>query len=88
MELIKAIIALVTSFFQNKTVTTVKEVKLADAQTAAVVETIRASENAVAVQQNIKTQEALEVLDIKQKKERDDAKKDPEVNADQFTKDW
>lgn len=88
MELIKAIIALVTSFFQNKTAATVKEVKLADAQTAAVVETIRASENAVAVQQHIKTQEALEVLDIKQKKERDDAKKDPEVNTDQFTNDW
>ena len=70
MELIKALIALVTSFFQNSTAKKKEEVKLADVTEKAVVENIRATANAEAVQQTQKTQEALEELHVKQKEER------------------
>ena len=88
MELVKAILALITSFFQSKTSETVKEVKIADAVETAVVQKIAAAENAVAVQQTVKTNEALEKVDVKHKQEREDAKKDPDAEAKQFTQDW
>jgi hypothetical protein len=49
MEWLKALFALVTSFLQNSTAKQVEEVKLADATEKAVVESIRASSNALAV---------------------------------------
>lgn len=66
MEIFKAILALITSFFQRSTIQTTKEVKLADAEVSASVETIRANENAKVVQQQQATQEALVELRVKQ----------------------
>lgn len=70
MEFIKAIINLITSFFQKSTVETKKEVKLADAESTAVVEQMRASENATAVQQQQKAQEAVEQVYSQQEQAR------------------
>jgi hypothetical protein len=88
MELVKALIALLTSFFQSKTVGTVEDIKIADARETAVVSKIAAAENAVAVQQTVKTKEALSKIEVKHKQEREDAKQDPNADANQFTKDW
>lgn len=69
MEIIKAIINLITSWFQKSTVETKKEVKLADAETKAVIETIRANENAKAVKQQERVQEAIKEVHTKYEEE-------------------
>lgn len=88
MDFIKAIIALITSFFNRSTAKTVEEVKLADAQTKSTIETIRANENAAAVQQQQKTQEALQDLQQKHEEEREHAKANPNADDDQFGSSW
>lgn len=74
MEFLKLLFKMVTSFFQSKAANTKKEVSLADAKEQAVVESIRASENAQAVQQHAKTQKALDEVNEQHKKEREAAK--------------
>ncbi len=89
MEWVKLILNFITSFFNNSTQKKKEEVKLADATTTAVIETIRANENVIAVQQQEKIQEQLEELQVVQKKERKNAKAKPirdRVN-DQFGSD-
>lgn len=84
MELFKAILALITSYFQNSAQAKKEDIKLADAVEEVVVEKIRANENAAAIEQTIKTQEALETLKTKQQEENIDAKQDPSDIDDQF----
>lgn len=89
MEWVKLILNFITSFFNNSTQKKIEEVKLADATTTAVIETIRANENVIAVQQQEKIQEQLDELQVVQKKERKNAKTKPirdRVN-DQFGSD-
>lgn len=88
MELIKAIIALITSFFQNSTQKKKQEVKLADAVEVAVVEKIRATENAKAVEQQVVIREALEELNKTHREEREHAKTDANADDSQFGSDW
>ncbi len=75
MELIKTILNFLTSFFQNRTAASKKEVKLADAETKAVIETIRATENAKAVDHQQLVQDQLADLRVEQEKERVKVKK-------------
>lgn len=83
MELIKALLALITSFFNKSTVQTQKEVKLADAQTEAVINEIKATENVKAVQQQEEVQEVLEVVQKRQQEEKhEEAKKPLDVQLD------
>jgi hypothetical protein len=84
MELVKAIIALITSFFNNSTQAKKEDIKLADAVEEVTIEKIRATENAVAIEQTKKTQEALETLKTKQQEENIDAEQDPKAIDDQF----
>lgn len=84
MDFIKAIINLISSWFQRSTVQTKKEVKLADAETKAVVETIRASENATAVQQQEKVQQAIKQVQAAQtqiKHEQDQQSIDERIDS-------
>lgn len=87
MEIIKAILALITSFFENSTQKKKEELKLADETETAVVQTIRASSNATAVQQQEKISEKLEVLEVLQKAERKKVKETPDDDA-QFGSEW
>jgi DNA gyrase/topoisomerase IV subunit B len=77
MEIVKAILSFLTSFFQSKTAQTKADVKLADAETTAVVETIAASSNATAVQTNQKASDAVQELVVKQEEVRKAEKKKP-----------
>ena len=77
MEIIKAILALITSFFQRSTIQTTKEVKLADAETSATIETIRANENATAVQAQQKAGQSVQELAQQQAEERKQANSTP-----------
>lgn len=69
MEFVKLLLNLITSFFQNSTAKTKKEVTLADAESNSVVQTIRATENAKAVEQQIKAQQAADAAVEKHNKE-------------------
>lgn len=77
MEIVKAILAFITSLLNRSTAKSVEEVKLADKTEQAVVETIRATQNAEAVQQHQKTAEAVQEVREKQKQERVEAAKKP-----------
>lgn len=88
MEIIKSIINLLLSFFQHKHQVAKNESDLAAKTEEAVVEKIRASENAAAVQQRQRTDEALVKLDQKHKEERDEAKADPKADDNQFGSTW
>ncbi len=70
MEIFKAILALITSFFQHSTIQATKEVKLSEAETNATIETIRASENAKVVQLQQAAQEDLVELRATQEANR------------------
>lgn len=70
MEFFKSLLALLTSFLQNLTQKKKVDIKLADATETAVVEKIRATENAVAVEQQQKTQEALDEVRAQHKEKR------------------
>lgn len=59
MELIKSIIDLIISFFNNSTVKKKEEIGLADAKENAVINEIKASTNAKAIDQVNTTQQAL-----------------------------
>jgi hypothetical protein len=84
MELFKKLLDLLISFFNRSTVVKKEELKLADAQEVAIVETVKATSNARAVQQQVKIQEAIEKVREIHKEER---KKD-ETFDEQFGKDW
>ena len=75
MELVKLLLSLITSFFQNSTAKKVEEVKLADKTEEATVEKIKSSENATAIQTTQKIQEALDEVDQQQKQHRIDESK-------------
>lgn len=86
MELIKALLALITSFFQNSTAKKKEEVSLTDVTEKAVVEEIRASTNARVVQQQQQTNKELDILHTNQQesKRKSDKKTLDEQLDDQF----
>ena len=55
LDLLKSIITLITGYFTNKTVRTETENKIADVTKQAILEEVRADNNAVVVEQIIKT---------------------------------
>jgi len=89
MELLKALLALITSFFQSKTAKSKEEISLADKTEEAVVEKMRATQNAEALAQQQKIDQSLAQLDKKQKEElriQEQKTLDEQLN-DQFGKD-
>jgi hypothetical protein len=66
MDWLKSLMALLTSFFQNSTTKKVEEVKLAEVTEKAVVESIRASSNAQAVEQTIAVSKAVHDVEVAQ----------------------
>lgn len=70
MEILKLILNIILSFFQNSAAKKTEDVKLADITEKAVVEEIRATENVNAIQHTQKIQAALDILDAKQKEIR------------------
>ncbi|MGZ8924329.1 MAG: hypothetical protein ACXW2E_00465 [Nitrososphaeraceae archaeon] len=87
-KFIELIISLITSFFQHSTQEKKEDIKLADATETAIVEKIRATENAVAIEQLSKTEDALHEVNAKHKKERTNAKSNNESDDLQFGSDW
>jgi hypothetical protein len=87
MEYVKLILQFLTSFFQNSTQKKKEEVKLADATEIAVVEKIRATENAQAVKQHAKVEDALVEIREIHKEERAKAKIKPN-DDEQFGSEW
>lgn len=67
MEIIKSILALISSFFQSKKAESVIKAKEVSITETAIVETIRATENAVALEQKIKLETELHNLEQQQK---------------------
>ena len=89
MELIKSIIALITSFFQSKTASTKKEETLADVTKTATTETIRADANEDAINQKQHIENAVENLASvqKQKQQKESKKSIDDQFDDQFGQD-
>ena len=89
MDLIKAIISLLTSFFNNSAVKKKEELSLVEVNEKAVVEEIRATSNAAATEQLTKMNENLAKMKKQyKKKQAEDSKKslDEQID-DQFSKD-
>lgn len=88
-NLIKSLFELITSFFANSTATKKKEVVLAEVTEKAVVEEIRATTNAVVVEQVVKTAKAVaKVRKTAQKRKAASSKKPlDEQLDDQFSQD-
>ena len=80
MELIKKIITLITSFFQNSTAKKKEDISLAEVTETAVVETIRATQNSAVIQQKENVEIKLKALQTKQKEE---AKKEEVKSVDE-----
>lgn len=69
MDWLKSLIALITSFLQNSTTKKVEELKLATVTEKAVVESIRASSNAQAVEQIVNVTQAVHEVEVAQTKQ-------------------
>lgn len=89
LNLIKSLFELIASFFANSTAAKKKEVVLAEVTEKAVVEEIRATTNAVVVDQVVKTAKAVaKVRKVAQKRKAASAKKPlDEQLDDQFSQD-
>jgi hypothetical protein len=87
MDLFKKILELIISFFNKKTVDTQLELHKEVEEEQAVVQQIRADENAQALVQQEKTQEALAEVQEKQKKERK-KKRSKKTDDEQFGSEW
>ena len=94
MELVKKILELLIAFFgkgkAEKEIELHKEIKQQkqeDEKEIAIVQEIRATENAHALEQQEKTQEALAEVQEKQKKERK-KKRSKKTDDEQFGSEW
>jgi CO dehydrogenase/acetyl-CoA synthase alpha subunit len=87
MDLFKKILELIISFFNKKTVDAQLELHKEVEEEQAVVQQIRADENAQALVQQEKTQEALAEVQEKQKKERK-KKRSKKTDDEQFGSEW
>lgn len=88
MDIVKALLDLISGWLNRSTQKSKEEIVLADKTEKAVVEEIRANTNATIVQQRQELDDELENINNKHKQDRKDAKKDPNIDDTMFGSDW